>query len=1052
MKTRWRLGTVLGLVLTVLVTLSGVAAADTGGPPVAANASAIGDWPQALQQLVAGTAAFRTGPWYTDPGCKGHGGNVGIYINTYLAHEKDFWLQLAKSTNQGSNAGDAQKFIDAAGGASGFNTWPGAAGIATYGMPTKGTCADTLKAWGTPDATSVWGFKWVDTPDEPSMTKMMQIGTPTGDDLDPHNVAKWGNNSDTAYLKSRAFYLNCDPAGVNTKAGRQCQNWNYGVQNLIVGTDQWKVAHASFWSNVGLFVKMVGFGVFTAPAWVMVGAGFVLGLVGKGLQAVADYAAKKGMDQVVAFFTSGLITMWGAFTSWMVNFTTPNLATGGFMAIYDLIAGIMYGLAFLGWLLALTVAWRRGKLGRSLLGGVRAVLAIQLISIIAVSMLTLARECTKLLIAGHVDSIGSAKFATSLVAVNPVVGLLAAVFGIIGLLVALLILIFQIPLVFGHALFGVIAGAGQANPATSGWLLKWFFTFLSVCWTPFFMVGLSILGQDLVAGLDSNTQQNVGQQMATVLGGLLIMLLLPTTPWLLSGIMSVTAGRVSAAADAIGEKVGGDMMSAAGDAGRSGMESAGRAAAAGGSETWGALASMGSNLMLLDQMSNSAGTGESGSGAARSGGNTAGSGSGSAAGAGGGRPGGDTSSLAGDVAQGAASGGPAGAVAAAASALVGGAAKMAQPTPPDGDEGSAPGEAAVEGGTGAAALGVTGALGDAAPGTEAAAGGVALPGVGQSEEQGGEGGEQTPALPGGGDERTATSAGVEQAGIGQAGMEQEPSATQSAEGGEQTPAVPGGSDERTATSAGVEQAGIGQAGMEQEPATVAAGGDTAGLGEDVGGRHHADQGVGGSAAVEPAAAEVGTGTGLGSGESSASPGSTVGGSTPMGVSDDSAGISAGPGIGADVSSPLTPDAQSGPEIAAGPGPAGQTGSGASSPGPDAVDPAPGVGGGAQQSVAPMPPMTAPGLDTSWFDPLAPTSAQMAASRGQDAASPDWISDPPEPPPPAPARPTDPAAATSSAPVSLPVPAGRSIPASPAANPASSTVRRDRRGGPSEGQS
>jgi len=1006
-KTRWRLGAVLGLVLTVLVTLSGVAAADTGGPPVAANASAIGDWPQALQQLVAGTAAFRTGPWYTDPGCKGHGGNVGIYINTYLAHEKDFWLQLAKSTNQGSNAGDAQKFIDAAGGASGFNTWPGAAGIATYGMPTKGTCADTLKAWGTPDATSVWGFKWVDTPDEPSMTKMMQIGTPTGDDLDPHNVAKWGNNSDTAYLKSRAFYLNCDPAGVNTKAGRQCQNWNYGVQNLIVGTDQWKVAHASFWSNVGLFVKMVGFGVFTAPAWVMVGAGFVLGLVGKGLQAVADYAAKKGMDQVVAFFTSGLITMWGAFTSWMVNFTTPNLATGGFMAIYDLIAGIMYGLAFLGWLLALTVAWRRGKLGRSLLGGVRAVLAIQLIPIIAVSMLTLARECTKLLIAGHVDSIGSAKFATSLVAVNPVVGLLAAVFGIIGLLVALLILIFQIPLVFGHALFGVIAGAGQANPATSGWLLKWFFTFLSLCWTPFFMVGLSILGQDLIAGLDSNTQQNVGQQMATVLGGLLIMLLLPTTPWLLSGIMSVTAGRVSAAADAIGEKVGGDMMSAAGEAGRSGMESAGRAAAAGGSETWGALASMGSNLMLLDQMSNAAGTGESGGGAGRGGGNTAGAGSGSAAGAGSGsaagagvgRPGGDTSSLAGDVAQGAAAGGPVGAVAAAASALIGGAAKMAQPN--DGDS-SAAGETAVEGGTGAAALGVTGALGDAAPGTEAAAGGVALPGVGQAEEQGGEGGEQTPALP-------------------------------------------GGSDERTATSAGVEQAGIGQAGMEQEPATVAAGGDTAGLGEDVGGRHHADQGVGGSAAVEPAAAEVGgAGTGLGSGESSASPGSTVGGSTPMGVSDDSAGVSAGPGIRAGVSSPQTPDAQSGPEITAGSGPAGQTGSGASSPGPDAVDPAPGLA--AERSSR---------LHTSWFDPLAPTSAQMAASRGQDAAAPDWISDPPEPPPPpppAPARPTDPAAATSSAPVSLPVPTGRSIPASPAANPASSTVRSDRRGGPSEGQS
>ena len=995
MTARWRVGAVLGLVLVLLTALSGVATADTpvaaagagtGGPPVASNASAIGDWPQPLQQLVAGTAAFKTGPWYTDPGCQGHGGNVGIYINTYLAHEKDFWLQLAKSTNQGSNAGDAQKFIDAAGGATGFNTWPGAAGITKYGLPTQGMCADTLKAWGTPDATSVWGFKWVDTPDDTSMTAMMQIGTPTGDDLDPHNVAQWGNNSDTAYLKSRAFYLNCDQAAAGS-AKRDCQGWNYGVQNLIVGTDQWKVAHTSFWSNVGLFVKMVGFGVFTAPAWVMVGAGFVLGLVGNGLQAIADYAAKKGMDQVVAFFTSGLITMWGAFTSWMINFTAPNLATGGFMQIYDLIAALMYGLAFLGWLLALTVAWRRGKLAGSLLGGIRAVLAIQLIPIIAVSMLTLARECTKLLIAGHVDSIGSAKFATSLVAVNPVVGLLAAVFGIIGLIVALLILIFQIPLVFGHALFGVIAGAGQANPATSGWLLKWFFTFLSLCWTPFFMVGLSILGQDLIAGLDSNTQQNVGQQMATVLGGLLIMLLLPTTPWLLSGIMSVTTGRVSAAADAIGEKVGGDMMSTAADAGRSGVEAAGRAAAAGGSETWGALASMGSNLMLLDQMS-SAGTGETDGGAAgRGGGSAAGTGSNSAA-TGGGRAGGDTSSLAGDVAKGAAEGGPVGAAVAAASALIRGAAQMAQPD--SGDAGL--GEAATEAGIGvaAAALGSAGALGDTAPGSGET-------GLDYPEEQAPEGGAQTSPVPDDNADPGAIGTGAEQTEVGQA-VEQDQSAASSADDG---------------------------------------------LGEssgDIGGRH--SEQAGGTAATPAAAGMAGAETGLTAGESAAPQGSTPSGE--LGVAADPAGLPMPEGkTGSETDGHIGPGSSSvDPEPAASaPGEAATT----ESPRPS-QDPMSGVGGAPRS-----------GPDTSWFDPKAPTSAQQAASRSMDAAAPDWISDPPEPLP-APPRRTDPppGLVTGPTPSPPPVRSGGSVPANSAAGPAagsaSSPARRDRRGGPSEGQS
>jgi len=503
-------------------------------------------------------------------------------------------------------------------------------------------------------------------------------------DLDPMNVQKWGQNSDTDYIKAHAFFLDCSKA-TDKKSQALCWDWNRESETLMIGADAWKAAQKSFWDKAGLFFKMVGFGIITSPAWVGVACGFVLTMVGKVLGAVVDYAAKKGMDQVVAFFTGALVTVWGAFTSWMVNFTTPNLLAGGFVDTYNLVSGVILGLAFLGWLAALGLAWKRGRLGQSIWGALKGVLGIQLVGVLAYFMLTLAREATTLLIAGHVQSIQSAKFATSLVAVNPAVGLFAAVFGLLGLLGAFIVLLFQIPLVFGYALFGTVAAAGSVHPASSGWLSKWFFSFLSLCWTPFFMVGMSILGQNLVAGLDSNTTQNLGQQMATVLGGLLIMVLLPTTPWLLSSVMSSTVGRVSAAADAIGEKFSSQALSAAGDAGAAGADMAGRALRAGAGDTWGALATMGSNLVTLGGWGGGgtgdgadiSGTGGAGAGGAGAGGDTADAQAtmGGSAGAGAFKAGAGVGGAAGGAA---AAGGVAGAAVAAGKALIGKSAQMAQ--------------------------------------------------------------------------------------------------------------------------------------------------------------------------------------------------------------------------------------------------------------------------------------------------------------------------------------------------------------------------------------
>ena len=335
-------------------------------------------------------------------------------------------------------------------------------------MP-AGVCAEDLQAWGTPDASSPWGFTWAQRPDTTSLRRMDTAGG-----VNPVNPLTVCSDDPDSYLCSRAMFVDCDRA--DTAGKQRCLDWNFAVQQHLNGMAYWISQNKSVTDRVGDFFGAVGHGLWTAGAWVVSGLGWVLGKVGDA----AGWVAKKGMEQVVAFFTSGAVWLWGQVTAWMVNSTTPNLSGGGYADTYNLISGVMLAMAFLIWLAGLVTAWRRGRLTGSVLGAVKAIVGIQIVGIIAFLMLQLANQATLGLISGQQTQIANSDFTFSLFQVNPVVGLIAAVLTILGLIGAGLVLVFQAPVTLGHALFGTVAAAGQAHHATSHWMGRWFITLLSL--------------------------------------------------------------------------------------------------------------------------------------------------------------------------------------------------------------------------------------------------------------------------------------------------------------------------------------------------------------------------------------------------------------------------------------------------------------------------------------------------------------------------------------------------------------------------------------------
>lgn len=598
-----RAGAIVLLVAGLLTTSAVPAGA---APTVAENSdtAAVAAWPADLQQLVNGTQAFSTAPWFTQGPCAGRGGDVAGYINAFFQREAALRREVVRDLQQKAPDLFDDNTIAEVGAADAV--FPN--GNAAYEMPAA-TCADDLKAWTTSDDSSPWGFTWVSRPDPTSLQVIQrgaieQPGDPGDvlDAVDPLTVCAGDNQK--SYLCSRTFWVNCEVAAAADQA--RCQAWNTAVQRHLNGMNHWLEMNTSLADRVGNFlVAAGGVLVWIGGGWVISALGFLLGKLGDAI----DWAAKKGMDQVVAFAVAGAVWLWGKIIGYLIDQTTPNLLGGGFVDLYNLISGIMMGLAFLIWLAGLAMAWRRGRLAGSIVGAVKAVVGIQIVGIIAWMMLELADQATKALIEAYVHKVASSQFTIAITGLYSPVAFIAAIFLIFGLIGTAIVLVFQAPATIGHALFGTVGAAGQANQATSHWMQRWFIRLLSLAWCKFFMVAMTLLAMNLLMPTAQNSNQNFGQQFFGVLLGLALMLMLPTTPWLLSGLMSFSVGHASRISDSIAmgltEKLGKAAMSAAAGsaagagagAAEAGAEAAG-SAARGGSKA--ALATMANNLSSLD--------------------------------------------------------------------------------------------------------------------------------------------------------------------------------------------------------------------------------------------------------------------------------------------------------------------------------------------------------------------------------------------------------------------------------------------------------------------
>jgi hypothetical protein len=625
---RCRGGRMVGVLLLVagLLTMSAVPAGAV--PTVAENSdtAAVAAWPVELQQLVNGTSAFASAPWFTQGPCAGRGGDVAGYINTFFQRESAFRREVMRDLQQ--KAPDLIDDLTVAQAGAADTVFPH--GNAAYEMP-AGTCADDLRSWTTGDDSSPWGFTWVSRPDPQSLQAMArdaaaQPGT-LGDVLDGVNpLTVCAGDNQKSYLCARAFFVNCEVAAAADTT--RCRAWNTAVQRHLNGMNHWIEQNTSLADRIGEFLVLAGgVAVWVAGGWVISALGFLLDKLGDAV----EWAAKKGMDQVVSFAVAGAVWLWGKVVAYLIDQSTPNLLGGGFVDTYNIISGIMMGIAFLIFLAGLTSAWKRGRLAGSLVGAVKAVIGIQVVGIIAWLMLELANQATKALLAAQTQQLASSHFTLAIASLYPPVAFIAAILLIFGLIGTAIVLFFQAPATLGHALFGTIAAAGQAHEGSSQWLGRWFIRLLSLAWCKFFMVGMALVAMNLVMPTMQNSEQNFGQQFFSVLLGLTLMVLLPTTPWLLSGLMSFTVGHASQLSDRLAmgvtQKIGQAAMAAAngaitggtgaGDGAATTGGSGAGSGAAGGGGSKAALATMGNNLSSLDG-------GAGGSGSPGTGGNASG--------------------------------------------------------------------------------------------------------------------------------------------------------------------------------------------------------------------------------------------------------------------------------------------------------------------------------------------------------------------------------------------------------------------------------------------
>ncbi|WP_216895605.1 hypothetical protein [Nocardia alni] len=277
----YRLFAALAVVLLACGILGAAVGAASAGP-ISPGISVSGGglpngFPADLRQFVAGTAEFKSAPWFSGP-CAGRGGDVGGYINAAMTVEDRllYWTSTDDQKLQmlhGQLPDTVAQQLVSQGTEPPKTALPRVfpAGDATFHLPSP-ACADDLKRWGRTPAWNSWGFDWTPAPDTQSLRAIHDATTHAFAEVpdkawsDPCSV----NGSYCAH----AFFVDCAHADTATGDQIACQRWNVAVGNLFVGTADWLDRNTGFSDRASAAMKDVfgnsaGGAMVKAFSWVV---------------------------------------------------------------------------------------------------------------------------------------------------------------------------------------------------------------------------------------------------------------------------------------------------------------------------------------------------------------------------------------------------------------------------------------------------------------------------------------------------------------------------------------------------------------------------------------------------------------------------------------------------------------------------------------------------------------------------------------------------------------------------------------------------------------
>ncbi|RSM80600.1 hypothetical protein DL991_10845 [Amycolatopsis sp. WAC 01375] len=264
---------IAALILTVLAFLVMAAPTALADPntPVGGGQLPQG-FPVELRKYVVGTEEFRDAPWFRDPSCIDHGGNVGLYLNAIMLDEPRlmYWSLPPESRKLfwggpfGGKDADPNKEPPSL-----PNLFPAsAADRDAYRVPTgEGGCASKLQKWANL-ANNAWGFTWVSAPDPASLERMKALPPLYPSELPVEEFTGACVKAKSPFCE-KAFFVDCAKVASDPVQHPQCVEWNVAIGKLFTGMAAFIESNSSWLDNVKRFLELVGDTLYTGGKWVV---------------------------------------------------------------------------------------------------------------------------------------------------------------------------------------------------------------------------------------------------------------------------------------------------------------------------------------------------------------------------------------------------------------------------------------------------------------------------------------------------------------------------------------------------------------------------------------------------------------------------------------------------------------------------------------------------------------------------------------------------------------------------------------------------------------